>query len=134
MKLYYHGTCELFVDSIKRDGLIPNKEKGADSWRGWYNSRQKPGVFLTANAEIARTFSHLVASLHKSTGALFSVEFPADKAGELAKDAEANEVFESARYPDAIPPDWLKYCGSTGKTGAHLIVATNGLERHVSDY
>jgi len=71
MHTYYHGTADVLIPSIKTEGLIPGKGKGADAWSELHTGQPanvgfraaKPGVYI-AGKEQAEQFAKLAAEVN----------------------------------------------------------------------
>ena len=83
-EVMYHGTSSAYIDSIKRQGIVPGASKGATHWglmRSLHLRRAKddairPATYLSTKAAMAAAFARIVADMTGGTPVLLSIKLP----------------------------------------------------------
>ena len=115
----YHGTASELEASILKDGLIPARAKGADSWAkqqlGAFatfahkvgNNQRPASVYMAPKLDEAKYFARYAVQQNPGSKAvIMKVVIPPDQVGKLKSD-EADASGQGLRYEGKIPPSWI---------------------------
>lgn len=119
---YYHGTSDKTLASIKKNGIVANKEGGAIAWmiktdpvngRRLLKAEAKiegrnVSVFLTQDKEVAMTYAARTVELsRRSKPILITIKLPNDIASLIKVDELSETDLKSFRLEQTIHPDWI---------------------------
>lgn len=127
--IFFHGTIDQAIDSIKKNGLVPKGGRGADTWAveksfGYPEAmlKRQPAVFMTLNPYTAWRFADYAKEVNPGSDAVvLEIKIPVDRLSKLESDDQLSGAWRSL---DRIPPEWIK--GRLTKSGELVGLAARG--------
>jgi len=150
----YHGTLDLALSDIRKNGLVPGKGKGGDNslyMSGAIEAKDVPKhqtkVFLSNDATKAFLYAHtakegIVGSIHSSgsdPGAkvepvLLKIRIPEDVLHQLKEDKQDPDE-GSFTFKGTIPPEWIEaYAVTPGDNPAYYTPGKPGEKAGISPW
>lgn len=110
---FYHGTSSTYAESILKNGLIPGKSIGSDSWahkNGWGGAVSKAfvegnqvNVYMTPDINLALLYAKRVSMHVVAEPLVLKVMIPSNVKGLKLDPMDDKGIM----YTGSIPPDWL---------------------------
>lgn len=114
--VFYHGTVDQAIESIKKSGLVPKAGRGADTWAKEMSTMGTPppemftmgdrqsSVFIARSPSEARMFARYATQVNPGTQALvLKIEVPEKESHRIKED----EFSGNERFVGSIPPEWI---------------------------
>lgn len=110
-KIFYHGTAEQYLSSIKRDGIVVRENK---NWSGGlYEGDRGEAIYLTSDLVDAKSYALSAAKMVKEPPfdvrpIVLRIEIPEEERAKLSKDIVAgHELKDAFKFPKEIRPEWI---------------------------
>jgi len=104
----YHGTCSLFADSIRKDGLLPNAHKFEMRNTNGIALDVDPVVYVTTRRELAEEFARFRATYEQTDpGNLIHANLTS--LPNIKQSGEAHPEAKPAVVTINLPEDWKEY-------------------------
>lgn len=123
-QILFHGTASANLESIRRNGLIPKGNAGADAGllSTGYKERVQSfqigdrdgSVFMAMDSKSAQNYARWALRVHPGSQAiLLAIKVPSDVVGR-------GDEFDSQalRFNRSIPPEWIRVLNSDGSLKA----------------
>ncbi len=114
--IFYHGTTDEAIESIKKEGLVPRRGKGyhrlvsekagEDIADDYYVGYRKASVFFSPSKSRAQNYADAYASHYNIDAVVLKITIPADKLSKVKLDEKDHE---GRRMVGKIPPEWITF-------------------------